>query len=87
MFPFYFEFAFRRIKHLRSSELENFLVLTVEFMDLNCSCSRFICCVKVDHFLIKHVFCGRSQTDLSSLGLDSLLLLVVSLAVCKKEAE
>lgn len=89
MFPFYFEFAFRRIKHLlRSSELENFLVLTVEFMALNCSCSRFICCVKVDlFFLIKHVFCGRSQTDLSSLGLDSLLLLAVSLAVCKKEAE
>lgn len=57
-------------------------MLTVEFMALNCSCSRFTCCVKVDgSFLIKHVFCGRSQTDLSSLGLDSLLLLAVSLAV------
>lgn len=38
-------------------------------------------------FLIKHVFCGRSQTDLSSPGLESLLLLAVSLAVCEKEAE
>lgn len=50
MFPFSFELAFKRIKHLiHSSELENFLVLAVEFVALNCSCSGFTC-VKVDRF-------------------------------------
>lgn len=79
MFPFCFEFAFKRIKHLiHSSELENFLVLAVEFVALNCSCSGFTCVKCVTFFLIEHVFCGRSQTDLSSLGLESLLLLAVS---------
>lgn len=39
-----FEFAFKRIKHLiQSSEFENFLVLAVEFVALNCSCSGFTC--------------------------------------------
>lgn len=51
MFAFYFEFAFKRIKHLiRYSELVSFLVLAVEFVTLNCSCSGFTCCVKVNHF-------------------------------------
>lgn len=58
MFPFSFEFAFKRIKHLTpSSELENFLVLTVEFVALNCSCSRFTSCVKVDDCFFKLNMC------------------------------
>lgn len=51
MFPFYFEFAFKRIKHfIHSLELEKFLVLAVEFVALNCRCLGFTCYVKVDHF-------------------------------------
>lgn len=79
MFPFYFEFAFKRIKYLtHSSESEHFLVLAVEFVALNCSSSGFTRVKWTAFFLIKHVFCGRSQRDLSSLGLESLLLLAVS---------